>query len=91
MTSLQKIIKVRVAFLDRQQALIPRLAEVGEDVAKAALAAFKEPNFAGHWLTTELRGYTIGIPGIPADIVRTKKGRIAVLKCLDRIRREHYQ
>lgn len=91
MTSLQKIIKVRVAFLDRQQALIPRLAEVGEEVAKAALAAFKEPNYAGHWLTNEMRGKAIGIPGIPADIVRTKKGRTAVLKCLDRIRRGHYQ
>jgi hypothetical protein len=91
MTSLLKIIKVRVAFLDRQQALIPRLAEVGEEVAKAALAAFKEPNYAGHWLTNEMRGKAIGIPGIPADIVRTKKGRTAVLKCLDRIRLGHYQ
>jgi hypothetical protein len=90
MTSLQKIIKVRIAYFNRQQALIPRLAEVGEEVAKAALVAFKEPNYAGHWLTHELLG-KFGIRGIPADIVRTKKGRTAVLKCLNRIRRGYYE
>ena len=90
MTAAQRIVTARIRYLNRQLALVGELLEVDERLAKVTLATFKDPIYAGHFLTQERFGHMMGMGGRPTVIAKTKNGKAAVLCLLKKIDRSEF-